>query len=795
MWTRVRAGQAALRGRAGRISAAADLLSSRDREVASVNERQDAGGAASRLLFAAVLFAAVLFAAGCAPGSAPEPEPDPGGGEGEPAVSVDGVPVDCTRLTVVATASARPRVTVARPEGVEVDVALDGVDVRDRFGSQPLLAAALELPADRPVVLEVARVGAAEWRCTARLVHRAAAEQGLADLRAASAAEVVVTRSSETGSVSSAVLEVPAEGATPSERAARFLDEHADVLAVPAWQLRELEHWSSPDGWTTVVFEQWLEEDVLAFESALEVELDPEGAVRTLHAQLYPDLEAAPAFALDPGAAVAAAEAAIGPADGFRRVVHDRLDPRPGWYVEGEGGTALVDDASGEVRWTAPPYFEVPMELHHPVPNPLLDTRRGVPSSTSIARGDTAGAPPSGLDAEERAAWSTVASIVGRVQARTGRSGWRGSPIRLVTQSAVAEGTIMLPDGTTARTPGAFYVPGRALMFLDGAARQREDTICHEYGHAFDDARGGTTRGTFAECMGDVFYLFCEPWVNGGRADYAYNGSARRHDRPHGRPDQFDYDAFRALGIRESRIGRGATVGGRPVGVHDHAFLVTHALYQMMETHDLDREKAAQLGFGAAAGRYATYPELRDRVLSDAVSWARSGRHGFTEADVCAVAQGFRHTKLDGEYGAGADCERTDRADLVCTSHFCPVCGDDEPPSVCRPETLAEGQPVCTTADGRRTCVGSIALSGEGCPDGQGRQCWCVGDGRWDCSSASECRPFSSRPLYCPEDGPPATAGPGGATPSCRAVVEGPGGAGGAVWLVPLLALLLRRRR
>jgi hypothetical protein len=57
--------------------------------------------------------------------------------------------------------------------------------------SQPLLAAALELPADRPVVLEVAPVGAEEWRCTARLVHRASAEQGLADLRAASAAEVV----------------------------------------------------------------------------------------------------------------------------------------------------------------------------------------------------------------------------------------------------------------------------------------------------------------------------------------------------------------------------------------------------------------------------------------------------------------------------------------------------------------------------------------------------------------------------------------------------------------------------
>ncbi len=122
---------------------------------------------------------------------------------------------------------------------------------------------------------------------------------------------------------------------------------------------------------------------------------------------------------------------------------------------------------------------------------------------------------------------------------------------------------------------------------------------------------------TFAECLGDVFYPFCEPWVNPRGIPYAYNDGPRRHDRPIGRTDQFDYDAFRALGIRETDIGRGATLRGVPVGAHDHAFLVTHALYRAMETHRLDRDEAMQLGFNAAPiGRGATGDWSTDRHAS-----------------------------------------------------------------------------------------------------------------------------------------------------------------------------------
>jgi hypothetical protein len=66
-----------------------------------------------------------------------------------------------------------------------------------------------------------------------------------------------------------------------------------------------------------------------------------------------------------------------------------------------------------------------------------------------------------------------------------------------------------------------------------------------------------------------------------------------------------------------------------------------------------------------------------------------------------------------------------------------------EPTAVCRPETLAEGQPVCTTADGRRICAGALAMSNEGCASGEARQCWCGNDGRWSCPTTSECRPFA----------------------------------------------------
>lgn len=544
-----------------------------------------------------------------------------------------------------------------------------------------------------------------------------------------------------------------------------------------------------------MVFEQWLDERVLALESSLQLELDAGGVVRTAHAYLYPDLEGPPAFVLDPEEALALAEAEAGDLESFQRVVHDRADPRAGWLLSGAAGRALVDDASAALLWWTPPILTYPMEVHYPVPNPLLDTRRGVASHTVVARGDTSGAVPAGLSTAERGVWATMSTIVGQVEARTGNAGWRTSPIRVVTQDAVAEGRLTLPDGSTVRTAGAFYMPGRGTMFLDGDARHRRETICHEYGHGFDDAHGGVTYGTFAECLADVFYIFCEPWVNPGGIAYAYNESGRRHDRPYGRADQFDYEAFRALRIRERDIGRGAMVGGSDVGVHDHAFLVTHAFYHMMETYRLNRDRAMRLGFAAAAGTYSTYPELRDRVVADAVSWAQSGRHGFTEADACAVARGFRHTNLDGEYGSGTNCERSSRTDLICTSRYCPVCGVTEPPPVCRPETLAEGQPVCMTADGRRTCVGSVALSNQGCPSGQGRQCWCVGDGRWDCTNAGECRPLSDQPLYCPETTGPSAAGGGSATPACTTALHARPALAWAPWLLALVLVALRRRR
>lgn len=709
---------------------------------------------------------------------------DPGAPLG---VTINGLPVDCTRTTTVSSDTAAVVVAVAAPTGTAWTATLDGVDVRPQFVEGEPHRADLTLAADAASILTVERAGDFPFRCDATLVFRPAATTAAEALDTVSAGGATFTYSMETGGINGAVLDVPTEGSTPSERGAAFLATHAQAFGTTAANLREVDLIEAPDGWVTLYYEQVFGE-VVAFEASLELELDAEGHARSVHARLYPPLESAPSFVLDASQALAIAADAVGTATTFLRVVYEPSAPRPGWWVTGELGSAIVDDSEAELQFSEPLIYDTPLSIQRPspaVPHPfrLPWARR------TVASGDTNGSVPASLGGPDRQVFATISTISRRVEGLTGGGSWRGGSATVVTDDMVREGTA--PDGS--RRPGAFYVPGQSVMYLDANARERLETICHEAGHAYDDARGGSWARTFAEMYGDVFYLFCEPWVNPGGVAYSYNDSSRRHDGSFGRPDQVNYDEFLEMRIRERDIGRTGTRGAE-IGTHDHAFLITVAFYAMMEDRGLDRDKAQFLAFNLASGSSATYPEVRDRILRDAVSWARSGRHGFTEDDVCAVAQGFRTTRLDGEYGRGAGCSQTNRTELVCTANHCPLCGDRSPPMVCRPETVAEGQPVCQTADGRRTCVGSIATSAEGCPSGASHLCWCVGRGSgaaWDCSTAGECVADPDARDYCPEDPGPA---PGTMPMACSAH---PARASALAGLVMGLAMLLcvgRRR-
>ncbi|MFK7988908.1 MAG: hypothetical protein AB8I08_23015, partial [Sandaracinaceae bacterium] len=661
---------------------------------------------------------------------------------------------------------------------------LGGVDIRPLFAEGTPHRAELTLEADVASELAIVRGGDAPFECRVSLTYRPTAVTAADALDQASSGGAIYTYSTETGAINGAVIQVPTTGSTPSERGTDFLTAHAEAFGVDPSTLRESDQWESPDGWVTLVYEQYFGE-VFGLDALFELELDAEGVVRTVNARAYAGLSEAPAFVLDASQALTLAAPEVGEADTFQRVVYDLSAPRPGWYVVGLEGAALIDDASATVERVDSGYYEMPLELQTTTPAPAPLTYPGSWSRSAVVRGDTTTGLPAGLDSPNREVFTVISAIANELQTRTGSPGWAGGRGQVVTQSAIREGVD--PEGN--RVAGAFYLSGsrNRFMFLDGDARGRRDTLCHEYGHVYDDARAGLGAPVFSEMYGDVFYLFCEGWVSNG--PYVYNGSGRVHTGATPREDQRDYDRFLERGISETDIARSGP--GESIVPHDYAFLVTIPFYEMMENRGLDREKASALGLSAAAGSYSSFPEVRDRILREAVSWARSGRHGFTEADVCAVAQGFRVTKLDGEYGRGAGCEETERAELTCTANFCPLCGDDAPATVCRPETLAEGQPVCMTSDGRRTCVGSIATSAEGCGEGASHLCWCVGDGQWDCSTSGPCVDDPDARQYCPED--PGSGPSPAMPPACSASPTRSSSFTGL--LVGLVGLMIVRRR
>lgn len=130
-----------------------------------------------------------------------------------------------------------------------------------------------------------------------------------------------------------------------------------------------------------------------------------------------------------------------------------------------------------------------------------------------------------------------------------------------------------------------------------------------------------------------------------------------------------------------------------------------------------------------------------------------------------------------------------------------------EPPPLCDDASLRAGR-TCTALNDREVCIGSVAVTDEGCPSGsggslQGRTCSCVSDGsggaRWDCPSTSTCRAVDSC-AACGggvSGGRPSPSSPStpGTTPmTCAARPGAP-----AAPLVPLgfvlVGFTLRRRR
>ncbi|MGE0791444.1 MAG: hypothetical protein AB7S26_37565 [Sandaracinaceae bacterium] len=732
-----------------------------------------------------LLLALSTGAGGCVPIDTALPGPDEADAL---SVSLDGVPVDCTRTTR-REMGARGEVAVYATH--EFSARLDELDiadrfVADRFDGDAVRRATIELTPDvaHTLVLE-----SGAHTCRVRLAHRPAVAVALSELRAASASPPALVRSHHTGAVSGGALSVPTEGATSSERGRDFLRRYASALGVSEEELLDAESWTDPDGWVRLGYTQ-RSHGVRALDASLQLVLDARGVVRAFHAHLFEPAASAPTFVRDPDAVLAVVGDRVGVIEGFERVLYDAAEPRAGWLVVGEEGRAVVDDADGELRVVEPAALDAPMEIGRPRPHPYTGVPRALPPHTILAMADHTAPPPPLLDAVDAEVWTVAGAVASSMEARVGDVGWADHHIRIVTQPEPVESGF-----GTSRVAGAFYEHPR--MFLSAGYRQERDTICHEYGHAFDGARGGVMVPlTLAEAYGDLFFVFCQRWVHPEERPFLENLGRALDDASSVRPDQRDYDEFLASGLQEARIGNGAELAGSTVDTHDHAWLVSLAFHHMIDAAGFDWERAERLALDAAGSRGVTYPDLRDHILVTAVSWAREGRYGFTEEDACAVAQGFRTTHLDGEYGEGVGCGDAEDRELVCTDAYCPLC-DEAPSAVCPPETLADGQPVCMTADDRRTCLGSIAPSAEGCAMGEAHHCWCVDDeaggARWSCETSPECRPFA-RAAYCPEVNRDAPSSTDAMPPASCAAGVGPRSSLAAVFALLLAIFRLRRR-
>lgn len=692
-----------------------------------------------------------------APGCAPTDEPPPDRSEDALAVTVDGFPVDCLLEQTIRTGPTAVVQTAAR-DGATVEVWLGDADVSAELTGTPPTAT-LDIPDGEPVRLRVvSRENGGSYECTARLVQRASMETALDTLREASEDGLDYTTSDETGAPSNLTLRVPTTGATPSERAADFLARHAAALGAPADQLVERDVDVASDGWAVVSFDQVIG-GVPGHRAGVDVQMNAEGAVVSVHARLFVDLHEAPSFVSDEAAVRAAAQDA-GDIGGVERVLFDPARPRAAWRVDGLSAIVVVDDMTLEIVESMSTVDDATVEIHHPNPNPLPTGDRGeMMGHTTVASASSAGRAPDTLNAVEKQVWAWAAKIAENVRAGSGKDGWEATSHPSINIDRITPGAVrfMVESMSTDTGRGrGWYSYG--LVYLGHGSATEAAVVCHEYGHALHDTlrKQATEAGSIKEAVADVFWQFCDPWLTGSHRT-GYRG--QNFASPPG-GIQSDYDAFRAAGLTADTVAQ--------ANVHAHTYLLSHPFYQLLHTYRTPTDRAEQLAYFTLGYNRAASTErfraFRDAIVTEADTWARNGRHGFTEADVCNVARAFRDVKLDGEYGQGTDptCGtggsggEGDR--YVCTGAYCPLC-PVENPNPCATEPT-ENEPHCIApglagAGDRRICVGALALTGEGCQSGQLHHCWCQADGSWDCPE--ECRDPGDVVAYCPE-----TSGGGG---------------------------------
>lgn len=740
----------------------------------------------------------VLVLAGCmSEGGPPIRE------EGALAVTVDGFPVDCL---VEQTIRTGPTAAVQVAGEGTIQLSLGGVDRTGELSGEPL-GATLDIPADEPVLLRViSRLSGATYECTARLVQRASLEAAIADLETESEIGVDYTTSDETGAPSNLTLRVPAAGDTPSAQAADFLARHADALGAPADQLVERNVRVAPDGWATVFFDQIID-GVPGYGAGVDLEITPEGNVVSVHARLFVQLTAAPAFVSDEDAVREAAAAEAGEIGDIARVVYDPARPRAAWHVVGRLAELVVEDATLEVAESRPAVLEARVEIHRPTPDPLpTGDHRELMGHSSVASGASGGSAPAGLSMADEQVWSWAATIAERVRSNHGQDGWSGVTVfpglGIDPLSAGSVRFMVEPMSTSAGSGKGWYTSG--IVYLGQRSATEPAVVCHEYGHALHDTlneRWGAEPAPIFEAVADVFWIFCDPWLTGTRRT-GYRG--QDFASPSERPDQVDYDAFRAAGYTADNL-KDQTINGNKIDVHDHTYLLGHPFYRMVETYNVPYDRAEQLAYFTLSYSRASSTErfrhFRDAIVQQADSWAKNGRHGFTPADACSVARAFQDVKLDGEYGQGTSNECGDGSQsagsqnrYVCTSAYCPLCPPVENITPCDEEP-GENEPHCIApgfvgAGDRRICVGALALTDDGCEPGQLHHCWCMEDGTWECPNA-ECFDPGGDIVYCPE----SSGMSGGFTRTgCSAA---PGGAPTGMALLGLLAvaaLVVRRR-
>ena len=124
-------------------------------------------------------------------------------------------------------------------------------------------------------------------------------------------------------------------------------------------------------------------------------------------------------------------------------------------------------------------------------------------------------------------------------------------------------------------------------------------------------------------------------------------------------------------------------------------------------------------------------------------------------------------------------------------------CGD--PPPLCDEASTRDGR-TCTALGDREVCIGSVAVTEEGCSSGRGRTCSCVSDGsggaRWDCPSTATCRVVDECDACGGRVSGGGSSGGTTGTNTCMASpYEGPTGPAGVLLAVGVAAFLRRRRR